>query len=115
MNPPLKPPRPRKLRMGKNAGGVLGDVLGVGAGAAGFVRGMTHSAPAQAAVTDETRTRAYRDAQAAVRAGRGDAPTRGDTLWGALTKTGPTPNETLKAADQRQAAFDKKYRSGGPP
>lgn len=90
-------------------------LLGVGGGVGGFVKGMTHSPPAQAAVVDETQTRAYQQAQAAVQAGQGDTPTRSGSLWHALMKTGSTPNQTIDAAHQRQQAMDEALRQPGKP
>lgn len=95
--------------------GLLGDALGVGTGIGGFVKGMAYSAPAQAQVLDETQTQEYRAAQAAVKAGQGDAPTRSGSLWQSLIKAGPTPNQTIEAAHQRQQMMDETYRQPGKP
>jgi hypothetical protein len=64
---------------------------------------------------DETRTRAYQGALARQRQGQGDLPTRSGSLWQALTRTGPTANQTLQAAQQRQAVFDEQTRQPGRP
>lgn len=94
---------------------LIGSIVGVGAGPVGFVKGMTHSEPAQAAVLDETQTNEYRQAQAAVRAGQGDKPTRAGSLWQTLMKTGPMPNQTIDAAHQRQQVTDEAFRQPGKP
>lgn len=94
---------------------VAGALLGVGGGVGGFVKGMTHSEPAQAAVLDETRTQAYRQAQSAVKAGQGDTPTRAGSLWDVVMKKGPTPNQTIDVAHQRQQQMDEEFRQPGKP
>lgn len=112
---PAKPPPVATRGAGKKVGDVLGDVLGVGAGVSGLVKGMTHSDPAHSVVTDETQTRAYRQAQSAAQAGLGHTPTRSGSLWDAIFKTGPTPHQTLQDAHQRQAVMDEAFRQPGKP
>ena len=98
--------------LGKDA---LGDALGVGTGVGGVIKGMTHSDPAFAPVLDETKTQGYQKAQAAARAGQGDTPTRSGSLWEVLMKSGPTPNQTIEAAHQRQQQTDERFRQPGQP
>lgn len=100
-------------KMGADIGADIG--LGVGTGVAGFVKGMTYSEPAYAPVIDETQTQEYRNAQAAVRAGQGDSPTRSGTLWQSVMKSGPTPNQQMEEAHQRQAQTDEAFRQPGQP
>lgn len=94
---------------------VANAAMDIGTGPAGIARGMMRASPAQAAVLDETKTAEYQQAQAAIQRGQGDQPTRGDTLWEALTHSGPTPKQTVQAAHQRQAQLDEALRRPGQP
>ncbi len=89
--------------------------LSLGAGPAGLARGMLRSDPAHAGVLDETKTAEYQQAQEAIRQGQGNQPARGDTLWQLLTHSGPTPQQTVQAAHQRQAQIDETWRQPGQP
>jgi len=90
-------------------GNVLDSALGIGTGAGGFVTGMTRSAPARATVNDVTQTQEYQRAQDAIRQGRGNQPTPGLLgLKGVLA--GPSPVETAREMEQRQAIYDEQYR-----
>jgi hypothetical protein len=75
---------------------LLGEAIGVGTGIGGFVKGMTHSEPAQAQVLDVTMTNEYRNAQDMAR--KGMKPLFGED-----------PKETLKRLETQQAAFDNQY------
>ena len=88
---------------------VIGEQLGgmaldLGKGTMGIAKAMTRSDPAQAAVLDPTQTRAWRDAQAQIRAGQGDDPTRSGSLWQFINKSGPTPNQTRQTMIDNQAS-----------
>jgi hypothetical protein len=87
------PPDLKKMAVGST----LGQVFGVGTGVGGFVKGMTHSEPAQAQVLDVTQTREYRDAQAAAK-------------QGLIPLFGEDPKNTISRLESEQAAFDEKYR-----
>lgn len=75
----------------------LEELGGVGTGAMGFVKGMTHSDPAQAQVLDVTGTNEYRDAQNMAR--QGIKPLFGED-----------PEQTIKRLEAQQAVFDEQYR-----
>lgn len=86
------------------------------------VKAALHSEPAYASVVDETRSPDYLKAQADIKAGKGDVPGPADSLWGALkykvgladNPGGPTPNQVVQQAEQRQSAYDAEARKFNP-